>query len=113
MYVKWSEFVNCFQSRSCCVGSIFVTPFCLPIRAMSMLKSLSRIMLLCGLLWMWLNIVVCIMGIWMVLSMWVGMYRYIRKYVVRRWLLILIISRYGNMSSVVGILVILLGNKYS
>jgi hypothetical protein len=62
MYFKWSEFVNCFQSKSCCVGAVFVVPFCLPIRAMSLLKSPSRIILLCGLLWMWLNIVVCIVG---------------------------------------------------
>jgi hypothetical protein len=62
MYFKWSEFVNCFQFRSCCVGAVFVVPFCMPIRAMSLLKSPSKIMLLCGLLCMWLNIVVCIMG---------------------------------------------------
>jgi hypothetical protein len=59
---KWSEFVNCCHSKSCCVGVVFVVPLCLPIRAMSLLKSPSRIILLCGLLWMWLNIVVCIMG---------------------------------------------------
>jgi hypothetical protein len=39
-----------------------VAPFCLPIRAMSLLKSPTRIILLCGLLWMWLNIDVCIVG---------------------------------------------------
>jgi hypothetical protein len=62
IYLKWSEFVNCFQSKSSCVGAVFVAPFCLPIRAMSLLKSPSRIMLLCGLLWIWLNIVVCSVG---------------------------------------------------
>jgi hypothetical protein len=46
-------------------------------------------------------------------SMWVGMYRCIRKYVERGWLAILIICRYGDISSVVGILVILPGNAYS
>jgi hypothetical protein len=46
-----------------------VVPFCLPIRTMFLLKSPSKIILLCGLLWMWLNIVVCIMGIWMMSSM--------------------------------------------
>jgi hypothetical protein len=45
--------------------------------------------------------------------MWVGMYRCIRKYVVRGWLVILIICRYGDISLVVGILVILPGNAYS
>jgi hypothetical protein len=69
MYFRCSEFVNCLQSKSCCVGAIFVVPFCLPIRVMSLLKSPSKIILLCGLLWMWLNIVVCIMGIWMMSSM--------------------------------------------
>jgi hypothetical protein len=52
-----------------------VALFCLPIRAISLLKSLSRIMLLCWLLWIWLNIVVCNVGMWMMSSMWVGMYR--------------------------------------
>jgi hypothetical protein len=46
-------------------------------------------------------------------SMWVGMYRCIRKYVERGWLAILIICRYGDISLVVGILVILPGNAYS
>jgi hypothetical protein len=63
IYFRWSEFVNSFQSKSSCVGAMFMAPFCLPIRAMSLLKSLSRIMLLCGSLWIWLNIVVCSMGI--------------------------------------------------
>jgi hypothetical protein len=62
MYFRCSEFVNCFQSKSCCVGGVFVVPLCLPNRAISLLKSPSRIILLCGLLWMWLNIVVCIVG---------------------------------------------------
>jgi hypothetical protein len=46
-------------------------------------------------------------------SMWVGMYKCIRKYEARGWLVILIICRYGDMSSVVGIFVIFLGNAYS
>jgi hypothetical protein len=41
------------------------------------------------------------------------MYRCIRKYVRRAWLAILIICRYGDISSVVVILVILPGNAYS
>jgi hypothetical protein len=49
----------------------------------------------------------------MMLSMWVGIYRLIRKYEARGRLVILIICRYGHMSSVVGILVIFLGNVYS
>jgi hypothetical protein len=73
--------VNCFHSRSCCVGADFVVPVYLPIRAMSLLKSPSIMMLLWGLLWMWLNIVVWIMGMRMMSSMCVGMYRCIRKYV--------------------------------
>jgi hypothetical protein len=44
--------VNYFHSRSCCVGAVVVLPFFLPIKAMSLLKSLHRIMLLKGLLWM-------------------------------------------------------------
>jgi hypothetical protein len=49
----------------------------------------------------------------MMSSMWVGMYRCIRKYGVRGWLVILIICRYGDISSVVAILVMLHGNAYS
>jgi hypothetical protein len=45
------------------------------------------------------------------LSMWVGMNRCIRKYVERGWLAILIICRYGDISLVVGILVILPGMR--
>jgi hypothetical protein len=30
-----------------------------------------------------LNIVVCIMGMWVMSSIWVGMYKWIRKYEVR------------------------------
>jgi hypothetical protein len=41
------------------------------------------------------------------------MYKSIRKYVDRGWLAILIICMYGDISSVVGIFVILLGNAYS
>jgi hypothetical protein len=48
----------------------------------------------------------------MMSSMCVGMYRCIRKYVVSGWLVILVICRYGEISSMVGILVILLGNTY-
>jgi hypothetical protein len=42
-------------------------------------------------------------------SMYVGMYRCIRKYGVSGWLVILFICKYGEITSVVGILVILLG----
>jgi hypothetical protein len=52
MYFRCSEFVNCFHSKSYYVGAIFVVPLCLPIKEISLLKSLSKIMLLCGLLWM-------------------------------------------------------------
>jgi hypothetical protein len=51
MYCRCSEFVNCFHSRSCCEGADFVVPVCLPIRAMSLLKSPNIMMLLVGLLW--------------------------------------------------------------
>jgi hypothetical protein len=96
MYYRLSEFVNCFHSRSCCIGAKFVVPCCLPIRALSLLKSPSKMILLSGLLWTWLNIVVWIMGI--------------RKYVESRWFVSLIICRYGEMLAVVGILVIFPGN---
>jgi hypothetical protein len=46
-------------------------------------------------------------------SMWVGMYRCIWKYGEKGWLAILIICRYGDISLVVGILVILPRNAYS
>jgi hypothetical protein len=62
IYCKCSEFVNCFQSISCCVGAVFVEPCCLPIKAISLLKSPNRMILLRGLLWTRLNIVVWIMG---------------------------------------------------
>jgi hypothetical protein len=52
IYYRWSESVNCFQSRSCCIGVVLVVPCCLPIKAMSLLKSPSKMMLLRGLLWM-------------------------------------------------------------
>jgi hypothetical protein len=84
MYFKYNVFVNCFQSKSYCVGAVFVVPLCLPIRAMFLLKSPSRIMLFCRLLWMWLNIVVSIVGMWMISSICIGIYRYIREYVVSR-----------------------------
>jgi hypothetical protein len=50
MYCRWSEFVNCFHSRSCCVGADFVVPVYLPIRAMSLLKSPNKMILFRGLL---------------------------------------------------------------
>jgi hypothetical protein len=56
------------------------------------------------LLWMWLNIVVWIVGMRVMSSMWVGMYRCSKKYVGRGWFVILIICRYGDMLVVVGIL---------
>jgi hypothetical protein len=43
-------------------------------------------------------------------SLWVGMYRCIKKYVERGWFVSLIICRYGEMLAVVGILVMLPGN---
>jgi hypothetical protein len=73
-----------------------VVPCYLPIKAMSLLKSPNKMMLLWGLLWMWLNIVVWIVGIMVMLSMWIGMYRCSRKYVKRGWFVILIICRYGD-----------------
>jgi hypothetical protein len=45
--------------------------------------------------------------------MWVGMYRCIRKYARRGLVSNLMICRYGDISLVVGILVILPGNAYS
>jgi hypothetical protein len=110
IYCRWSEFINCFHSRSCCVGAVLVFPCCLPIKAISMLKSLSIMMLLRGLLWIWLNIVVWIMGMRIMSSMCVGIYRCIRKYVDSGWFMILIICRYGEMFVVRGILVIFHGN---
>jgi hypothetical protein len=87
-----------------------VVPCCLPIKAMFLLKSPNKMMLLWGLLWMWLNIVVWIVSIRVMSSMWIGMYRCRRKYVERGWFVILIIRRYGNMLVVMGILVTFLGN---
>ena len=81
IYCRCNEVVNCFQSMSCCVGAVLMGPCCLPINAMSLLKSPSKMMLLRGLLWMWLNIVVWIMGISVMSSICVGMYIYIKKYV--------------------------------
>jgi hypothetical protein len=69
-----------------------VFPCCLPIKAMSLLKSPSMMMLLRGLLWIWLNIVVWIVGIRVVSFV------------------IFIIWRYGEMFVVVGIFVIFPGN---
>jgi hypothetical protein len=88
--------VNCLHSRSCCVGSVFVVPYYLPIRAMSLLKSSHRMTLFRGLLWMWLNIVVRIMDMRVMSSMWVGIYRCIRKDVGRGWFVILIIYGIGR-----------------
>jgi hypothetical protein len=48
----------------------------------------------------------------MMSSMYVGMYRCIRKYGVSGWLVSLIICKYGEISSMVGILEILLENAY-
>jgi hypothetical protein len=45
-------------------------------------------------------------------SMWVGIYKCIRKNVGRGWFVILIICRYGEMLVVVGILVTFPGNAY-
>jgi hypothetical protein len=110
IYCKCSESVNCFHSRSCCVGAVVVLPFCLPIKAMSLLKSSHKMMLLRELLWIWLNIVVWIIDMRVMSSMWVGMYRWNRKYGERGWFDILIICKYGEILVVVGILVILPGN---
>jgi hypothetical protein len=112
MYCRLSKFVNCFHSRSCCVGFVIVVPCCLPIKAISLLKSPSRMMLLWGLLCMWLNIVVWIVGMRVMSSMCVGIYRCSKKYVGRGWFVILIICRYGDMLVVVGILEIFPGNVY-
>jgi hypothetical protein len=87
------------------VDAVLVVPCCLPIKAMSLLKSSSRMMLLRGLLWMWLNVVVWIMGMRVMSSMCVGMYRCIRKYVDSGMFVILIICKYGEMFVVRGILV--------
>jgi hypothetical protein len=57
--------VNCFHCMSCWVGLVRMFPLCLPIRAMSLLKSFIRMCLLLGLLCMWLNMVfgiICMCG---------------------------------------------------
>jgi hypothetical protein len=89
-----------------------VVPCCLPIRAMSLFKSPHKMTLFRGLLCMWLNIVVRIMGMRVMSSMWVGMYRCIRKNVERGWFLILMIYRYEEILVVVGILVTFPRNAY-
>ena len=83
---------------------------CLPINVMSLLKSPSRIMLLKGLLWMWLNIVVWIMCIRLVSPTCVGMYMCNRKYVGSGVFVIFIICRNGDTFAVRGILVMFLEN---
>ena len=83
---------------------------CMPIKAISLLKSPSMMMLFRGLLSMWLNVVVWIVDMSFMSSMCVGMYRCIRKYVTRGWFVILIICRYGEMFVVRGVLMILPGN---
>ena len=57
-------------------------PCCLSIKAMSLLKSPNRMILLRGLLWMCLNIVVWIMGMRVMSFICVGMYKCIKKYAV-------------------------------
>ena len=52
IYCRCSEVVNCFQSTSCCVDAVLMGPCCLPINAMSLLKSPSKMMLRRRLLWM-------------------------------------------------------------
>ncbi len=59
---------------------------------------------------MWLNIVVWIMGMRVVSSMCVGMYKCIKKYVESGVFAILIIYRYGEIFVVREVLVIFLGN---
>ena len=110
IYCRCNEFVNCFQSRSCCVGIVLVGPCCLPIKAMSLLKSPSRMILLRGLLWIWLKIVVWIIGMRMMSSICVGMYKCIKKYVGSRVFPILIICRYGEIFVVRKVLVMFPGN---
>ena len=50
IYYKCSNSMNCFHSRSCYVRGVVVLLLFLPIKAMFLLKSLHRIMLLRGLL---------------------------------------------------------------
>ena len=106
IYFRCSKFVNCFQSRSCCVGIVLVGPCCLPIKAMSLLKSPNKMMLFRGLLWMWLNIVVWMMGMRVMSSGCVGMYKCIKKYVYSGMFAILVICRYGEMFAVRWVFVI-------
>jgi hypothetical protein len=52
------------------------------------------------------------MGIRLTSSLWIGIYRCIRKNAGRGWFVILMICRYGEIFVVVGILVIFPGNAY-
>jgi hypothetical protein len=52
------------------------------------------------------------MGIRVTSSMWVGIYRCLKKNVAKGWFAILMICRYGEIFVVVKILVIFPGNAY-
>ena len=68
MYVSWRLFVNVRHSISSVCGGVVVCSFCLPIRAMSLLKSPHRMCMWFGWFVACCVMFCCIIGIFLVSS---------------------------------------------
>ena len=98
------------MSSSC--GGVLLLLFCLPISAMSRLKSPHRMCMWFGCVVIWLVIAVLRKGMRWVSSMCVGIYMCMINHGRSGWLFIFIICKYGDMFAGVGILVTFPVNAY-
>ena len=86
--------------------------FCLPLSAISQLKSSHNVYMLLGCMVIWLVISFLRCGIRHRSSKCVGIYICMINHRVSGWLFICIICRYGEILAGVGILVTFFGNAY-
>ena len=98
------------MSSSC--GGVLLWLFCLPMSAISRLKSPHKICMWLGCLVIWLEISVLRRGMRWVSSTCVGIYKCIINHGRSGWLFIFIICKYGEIFAGVGILVIFPGDAY-
>ena len=105
---------QCMCSTVCLlpVGGVNLCSFCLPISAMSLLKSPHIIYVWFGCALICVLMVCCMTGISFISSIWKGMYRCITNHGCSGWFFICMICKYGEMFAGDGILLMFPGKVY-
>ena len=112
IYSRLRDIVKFFHWKSSSCGGVLVLLFCLPLSAMSWLKSPHSVYMWLGCRVIWLVISSFSCGMRRVSSMCVGIYMCIISQGSSGWFFIFIICMYGEIFVGIEILATFLGNAY-